>query len=521
MNLADEAQRLLAAMATDSFGDFSPSLYETARVVALAPRLAGHAGRIRFLLGEQKTSGEWGGPGAYALLPTLSATDALFAELTRTADPQAVRAVHRGLLALSGMLERDIALPDTVAIEILVPYLVITLNTRLAGLEANPLPGLEFWRHGPRLPVPPGARPELLVRLREAVERGAALPDKLWHSLEMLGPVARGASFVHAGRFGVGCSPAATAAWFGTEAAQGNPHPGVRYLEHLQARHGGPVPVAAPLDVFERAWVLTTLTDVGLPVTVPPELTAGLRAAFGASGAPGGAGLPPDADDTATALHALANLGMPYPLDCLWEYQVGEHFATYPDERTSSVSTNAHVLQALAAYPPGDSRIAATMTGLARWLGDRQQADGSWTDKWHASPYYATQACVVALAGREESVAVTRKSVRWALETQHDNGSWGFWEGTHEETAYAVQILVRADADLVDPAIERAAADGCAYLLENTGGPCPPLWHDKDLYTPSRIIHAETLAALHVAGTHPRVAARLARRRGERTERTA
>lgn len=523
MNLADLAQRLLARMAADSYGDFSPSLYETARVVTFAPRLSGHEGRIRFLLREQGADGGWGGPGEYALLPTLSATEALFAELARTADPEVGQAVHRGLHALFGKLapEEELTLPDTVAIEILVPWLVAAVNTRLTTLETKPLPGLEIWRDGKRLRCPSGTYPELLLGLREAVEQGATLPEKLWHSLEMLGPAARGAPFVRAGRFGVGCSPAATAAWFGNQATQRNPHPGVRYLEHVQARHGGPVPVAAPLDVFERAWVLTTFTDVGLPVTVPSELVDGLRAAFGTSGVAGGAGLPPDADDTSTALHALANLGVPYPLDSLWEYHVDDHFSTFPDERTPSVTTNAHVLQAFAAHPRTDRRVSEAMLGLTTWLCAQQHADGSWTDKWHASPYYATMSCVVALAGCGESTAAERKAVRWVLDTQHGNGSWGFWNGTLEETAYAVQILLRAKAVRADPAIEQAAARGCSFLLEAAESPCPPLWHDKDLYTPGRIVRAEGIAALHVAGTHPRVAARIAGLHGERSERTA
>ncbi|WP_235022791.1 prenyltransferase/squalene oxidase repeat-containing protein [Amycolatopsis alkalitolerans] len=521
MNLANQAQRLLAGMATDSFGDFSASLYETGRVAALAPLLQGHEGRIRFLLHEQGSDGSWGGPGEYALLPTLSATEALFTELSRTADTRVGTAVHRGLEALFAKLGGEVSLPDTVAIELLVPWLVSALNTHLAALETKPLPGLEIWRDGKRLPCPGGTYPELLVHLREAVEHGAVLPEKLWHSLEMLGPLAQGASFVRAGRFGVGCSPAATAAWFGTGARRGNPHPGVRYLEQVQARHGGPVPVAAPLDVFERAWVLTTFTDVGLPVAVPFELVEGLRSAFGESGVAGGAGLPPDADDTSTALHALANLGMPYPLDSLWEYQVDEHFSTFPEERTPSVTTNAHVLQALAAYPRGDRRTADTMLGLTEWLCGQQHADGSWTDKWHASPYYATATCVVALAGCGESTAAERKAVRWVLETQHANGAWGFWDGTTEETAFAVQILLRAKGIRPDAAIEQAAARGCSYLLEAGDAPSPPLWHDKDLYTPGRIVRAETIAALHVAGTNPRVAARLARSHAERAGRTA
>ncbi|GHF67313.1 hypothetical protein FHX82_003724 [Amycolatopsis bartoniae] len=522
MDLANLARRLLVEMAADSSGDFLPSLYETARVAALAPALAGHAGRIRFLVEAQNPDGTWSGPGEYAVLPTLAATDALFAEQARNPAPTVAAAVHRGLHALFGKLSagKEVSLPDTVAVELLVPWLVAELNLRLAGLEAEPLPGLEAWGDGARLPCPADTYPEVLLMLRGAVEEGAVLPEKLWHSLEMLGPVAQGLSFVRPGRFGVGCSPAATAAWFGDAATTANPHPAVRYLEFLQARHGGPVPVAAPLDVFERAWVLTTFTDVGIPVTVPPELVHGLRAAIGESGVAGGAGLPPDADDTSTTLHALANLGAPAPLDSLWQYQAGEHFSTFPEERTPSVSTNAHVLQAFAACPRPTPRVAEAMLGLTSWLCGQQHPDGSWTDKWHASPYYATVTCVVALNGFGESRAAIRRAVRWVLETQHRNGSWGFWDGTAEETAYAVQILLRARTIRADAAIEDAAVRGCAFLLDSQPSPCPPLWHDKDLYTPARIIRAETIAALHVAKNHPRTAAHLARLR-HGSERTA
>lgn len=50
MYLTDLGQRLPAEMAEDSDRDFSPLIYETARVAALAPRLAGHEDRIRHLV---------------------------------------------------------------------------------------------------------------------------------------------------------------------------------------------------------------------------------------------------------------------------------------------------------------------------------------------------------------------------------------------------------------------------------------------------------------------------------------
>ena len=518
MNLANLGQELLGEMAADSSGVFSPSIYETARLVALAPDFSGHEGRVRFLLDEQDPAGHWGGPDEYALLPTLSATEALLAELARTRAPHVARAVHRGLhdLFARSVPGKEVPLPDTVAVELLVPSLIGEINARLATLETTPLPGLDFWRDGRRLPCPSGCHTELLAAMRAAAAAGQALPEKLGHSLEMLGSAARGAAFLRPGEFGAGCSPAATAAWFGNRATNGNRHPALRFLETVQARHGGPVPVAAPLDVFERAWVLAAFTDVGLPVTIAPGIARGLRAAFRESGVAGGAGLPTDADDTATALHALANVGMPQPLDPLWEYRAGDHFSTYPDERTPSVTTNAHVLQAFAAQPGTGAREAKAMRTLSHWISAQQNEDGSWSDKWHASPYYATVCCFTALSGYADGIAAARKAVRWVLATQREDGSWGRWQGTAEETAYAVQILLRAG----DPGAVDAAARGCAFLLD-AHGPHPPLWHDKDLYTPGRIVRAETIAALHLAGTKPRVSALLARARAGQSRRTA
>ena len=40
---------------------------------------------------------------------------------------------------------------------------------------------------------------------------------------------------------------------------------------------------------------------------------------------------------------------------------------------------------------------------------------------------------------------------------------------------------------------------GAKFLHGWGDRPHPPLWHDKDLYTPTRIVLAEGMAALHLA----------------------
>ncbi len=530
------AATLVSEISSDAYGVVSPSVYETARLVTLAPWLAGHPQRVLFLLRSQRRDGSWGGPDGYGLVPTLSATEALLTSLRRwhhggNSPPgdyaDMVSAADRGLHRLFRWLRADgrVTLPDTIAAEIVVPALIEQVNVHLDGFTPQAVTGLDSWRGSGRLVTPPGVDGELLARLGHLVRQGHALPAKLLHSLEAIGPAVRGAAFVHPVHGAVGCSPAATVAWLPDRTGC---HAVVGYLETVQKRGGGPVPGVTPITVFERAWVLAALTTAGIGVTVPPGLVGSLHAAFDERGVAAGPGLPPDSDDTAAALYALAQLGSPRSPDCLLAYQVDAHFSCFPDERTPSISANAHVLQTLSRYSGHDSphrfRYQTTMGRLSGWLRDHQEADGSWWDKWHASPYYATARCATALHrhSRSASAAAVSRAVQWLLDSQREDGSWGRWSGTREETAYAVRTLLQTSVSRADSTVEQAAARGCVFLQRSTGGhEHPPLWHDKDLYTPLRVVRAEELAALHLAYAHPRVAEIVAYRVAEEFEREA
>ncbi|MEU3271529.1 prenyltransferase/squalene oxidase repeat-containing protein [Saccharomonospora sp. NPDC006951] len=498
---------LLSEMAEDDRGRFSPSVYETGRLVSMAPSLSGHDRRVRYLLDEQRPDGSWGGPARYDIVPTLSATEALLTESRRPGcSPLVSPAAMRGIEALRHRLPRNDSLPDTVAIEIIVPGLVHDINVQLTERNAS------------ALPVPLGTSGDLLIALRAAVDAGTALPEKLWHSLETIGEPARQAGFVKpVGGSIVGCSPAATAVWLGDDVIAEEHHPSVGYLRDVQDPAVAAVPVAAPLALFERSWVLSTLADCGIEFSAPPKLVASLHEAFGPHGAAGGLGLPADADDTASALYALARLGSPRSPRPLWEYEAGDHFSTFPEERTPSTTTNAHVLQALGASVSADPRekahCAAAAAKVTAWLVEQQQPDGTWSDKWHASPLYSIACCATALAryGGTNGRTAVAKAVDWLLKAQRADGSWGNWEGTAEETAFAVRTLLTTSANGEDEAVTVAAARGCAFLLaniENTRHPA--LWHDKDLYTPLRIIETEMLGALHLAKRNDKIVRRVA-----------
>jgi len=494
--VADEVHRLWRSVDDHPWGQLSPSVYETARLVALAPWLRGHDQRLRFLVRTQRGDGRWGRGDAYGLVPTLSAVDAALAAAVRgdAVPPGLPWALDRGLAALHGWLRRSAGseLPDTPAIELIVPALAASVNARLAAAAA--VPGLGHLALAGPLPA---TGPDVSA----ALWSGPAPPTKALHSLEVLGaPPGALRGFTPSPAGSVGASPAATAAWLAVQDPRGPAGEALRYLDAVVDRHTGTVPSVVPITTFERAWVASWLLDAGLPVPAP--VAAGLAAGLGEAGAPGGPGLPPDADTTSVVIAVLGRLGREPDLDCLLRYDTGGHFATWAGERTTSVTTNAHVLDALGgrlARRPGlAGRYGSPRRRVVAWLCDQQNADGSWADKWHASPFYATACCVLALSrfGGPTARPAVARAVRWLLATQSVDGSWGRWEPTAEETAYAIHALTGRRNAVWDRPVAQAAARARAHLLARSeAGDEPSLWHDKDLYRPLAVVRAAVLAA--------------------------
>src|SRR5690606_14995661 len=256
---------------------------------------------------------------------------------------------------------------------------------------------------------------------------------------------------------------AAPAAWLG--GASGDPHARA-YLKHVQARGGGPVPSVTPLSHLEAAWVLNVLAVGGFRPPVPPRLLRRLEEALGPAGAAAAPGLPADCRHTAGVLSALMRHGRLHSPEPLLEFRSAGGFADQPGSDEASVSGNAHALECVALYlthrPAAASRFAAAAQLAAGWLRDHQHPDGYWRDRHHASPYYAVTLAVRALllhdaAGHRPAID---RALAWLRGTQRGDGSWGRWEGTVEETAYAVQTLARA-ARHRDTA--RAVARGCHF----------------------------------------------------------
>ncbi|MFU8875586.1 prenyltransferase/squalene oxidase repeat-containing protein [Micromonospora sp. SL4-19] len=505
------ARELLAAMALEPSGRVSPSVYETARVVAEAPWLTGHARRLTYLLGSQRPDGGWGAPGGYAVVPTVSAVEALLGALRagggdsrgEPSRAELAAAAHGGLVVLSGRLAEGASLPDTPAADLIVPAMVARIDDHLGWFATHRGGGFDS-----PLPALPKVDRRRLDALHALLAAGRPVPQKLLHAFEVLGSVARRHPGVAPIAGAVGASPAATAAWVGSPA--GGDRAALDYLEAAVGPYGGPVPCCTPITVFERAWVLSTLARAGVPVRPAPKLVAELAAALGPEGTATGPGLPADADTTSVALYALARLGHPVDPASLLHYDLGSHFCTWHGEDGRSVTTNAHVLEALGWHArhsvAGGGRYGTRAVALAGWLRDQQEADGRWTDRWHASPYYATSCAVSALDRYAPSgvggEAVDR-AVDWVVATQRADGSWGRWSGTVEETVYALQVMLGVGRP-TRPGVREAAHRGLRTLaVEHDRRDDPPLWHDKDLYRPVFIVQAATIAVRQLALTRP------------------
>ncbi len=507
-----QAVRLTADIDADSWGSVHASVYETARVASLAPELDGHVTRLGWLLDQQLPDGTWGeGPARYRLLPTLSAVEALLATIVRdetaTVPAQtrrAAAAAASGFAALRA-LPADGRRPDTAAIEILVPSLVARINSLLDRTVMGTLTHVGPLSREARLSVPNGFRPERHEEIAQRCRTG--LPGKLHHTFEGIArhlpggvvPVPEGL---------LGSSPAATAAWLASQTDRAQNGQTRAALAAAARRYGGLLPEAAPIRVFERLWVAAALARAGLPPACRATAESWTHDIYDPTGVRGAPGLLPDADDTAMAVLVSALTGTssdPAPLAAFW---ADTHYQCYIGEDTGSVTANAHALQALAAHfclrPAARSGGHPRMDLVRDWLVE-QQTDGAWTDKWHASPYYATERCVRALLGHDGPG--TRRAIRTAVDrvlaSQHDDGTWGVWGGTAEETAYAVKILLADPASSTRPGWHTALERATQVLKDWDSQQQPPaLWHDKTLYAPTAMIQAEILAARELLTRH-------------------
>ncbi|QUQ65522.1 prenyltransferase/squalene oxidase repeat-containing protein [Kutzneria sp. CA-103260] len=494
MRLPEAVRRVRQYLPEPKVTRISPSAYDTAMVATLRtpdgsePLLPS---TLDWLRANQHPDGSW---GATVFAPydrfvcTLAAAVAL-AELARDhpADvPDVAGTIERGMrfLRQAAPTLKPGDPHETIGFELIVP----TLLSQAGDLGLRPPVDQLAWvadEHANKMAKVPAKAFNRITTLLHSLE---AFGDR-WPSSALPGLQAPDGSF--------GLSPAATAA-----AHRVLPQPGTMdYFDTaLRATGTGAMPTVYPYRTFDDAWTFNAYLLCGAPVDELRPHVGRLAAAITDRGIGPDAGLPPDADDTGVVLPVLAHCGYPVDLDVLSAFETPSGYATFELERGISVSTNVHVLGALALDRTGLARQIDIVLDLLR---STRLSDAYWVDKWHLSPLYPTGHAVPVLHGLDEQLCGA--AVDWILATQHDNGGWGLGDGTLEETGYALLALLAVVSG--HPHVEPALHRGMRFVHEHWSGVDdvhPELWIGKVLYTPYRVVDA-TLAAVcfWYARTHP------------------
>ncbi|WP_420628838.1 cyclase [Candidatus Leptofilum sp.] len=293
----------------------------------------------------------------------------------------------------------------------------------------------------------------------------------------------------------VGFSPSATA-YFSLFVDNDNGQ-ALEYLRGLPVYKGG-VPNVFPIDVFEAAW---TLQNLSLITSLDDEIIAQCQPHLdflegdwepnNGMGYAAGCAIR-DSDGTSVVYETLTHFGRQADLKTILSYEKDDHFRCFHLEANPSVSANIHVLGALNRA--GLKLSHPSVQKVRQFLYRKQTRKGFWVDKWHASPYYPTAHTIIA--GTEYDKDLVAKAVAWILNTQRDDGAWGYYYmPTAEETAYCLQALViwqRCGGDVPLEVLRR----GASWLQAHIELPYPPLWIGKCLYAPMKVIRSTILSAL-------------------------
>jgi halimadienyl-diphosphate synthase len=259
----------------------------------------------------------------------------------------------------------------------------------------------------------------------------------------------------------------------------------------------GAVPYTAPIDVFEYAWILWNLSltdsvDETSLALCQPHLNALMRLWLPGKGIAAVGGLTlTDGDTTAMTFDVLNRFGRTVDWDGVKNYEQDDHFFCFGYEANPSISTNVHALGALRRA--GFDVNHPSVQKVLRFLKKVQTSNSYWFDKWHSSPYYTTSHAIIESAGFANDMAVS--AVDWILNTQNEDGSWGFYMPTAEETAYCLQALAiwrRNGGHILADVIKR----GSAWLMDHIDDPYPMLWIGKSLYCPELVVESSILSAL-------------------------
>jgi halimadienyl-diphosphate synthase len=436
---------------------------------------------LDWLRRNQHPNGSWGAGIEYyhdLIISTLAAIIALARQRDGQQDANAIRRGENFVRRNIQNLHRDPY--ETVGFELILPALL--QEARQLDLD---LPYAQCSRYRRIREKKLRLIPSQLIYSRKATTA---------HSLELVGSGldAALAADLQEENGSVGNSPSATA-YFLAE-CQDNPA-ARRYLAEV-VQDGAAVP-AHPVEIFNKGWVLYNLDLAGMLSELREEAGGHLDSLYWAWDPHRGVGFSrqysvPDLDDTAVVFKLLRQTGYKVNPAVFTAYEQDTHFICYPYERNPSVGVHVHLMDALHTCPDYEHQPRMLDKVLGFYRG--QLRDGGWFDKWHVSPYYIMSHAIIATIGYDNELA--GKMVNCLLHAQRQDGSWGYFDPTSEETAYCLQALImyHREVELLDRAVFYHAAQylHSQYQSQNH----PPLWIEKCLYTPRHIVRSAIVSAL-------------------------
>ncbi|KAI0107056.1 terpene synthase family protein [Nemania sp. FL0031] len=520
------------------FGSMTCTIYDTAWL-SLVTKVAD--GELKWLFPEsfnyiletQSTSGGWDGHTCPSQIDSILSTAAALLSLIRhrqrplgtcNVSPHELSSrITRATMNLQATLDTwDVSLCTHVGFEIIVPALLEYLNNE----------GISFSFRGK------GALTQLNnLKLSKFDPEHLYGPDKLTalHCLEaFIGKIDfdRVAHHQVDGHFMA--SPSSTAAYL-MHASQWDSH-AETYLKQvirLAGKGTGAVPSAFPSTNFEFSWLLSTLFLSGFTVEelecsdLWGNLYKILSKAFEEGG--GTIGFAPnvvsDVDDTARGLLALATLRLSKIEDAdiepmIKQFQVDDHFRTYPFERGPSFTANCNALLAIL-HVRNPQRFSREIVKIVRFLSTHWwECDGDIRDKWNLCPLYPSMLLSEAfskmlglldtglsLEGLDdedrERVGITLFEV--CLRTMLQQNIDGSWDNSIEQTSYGMLILCQARKvhlfEPIRPQINDAINLASHFILSQNDGQkdLDYIWIEKVSYASPVLRETYRLAALRAS----------------------
>ena len=193
---------------------------------------------------------------------------------------------------------------------------------------------------------------------------------------------------------------------------------------------------------------------------------------------PGLPELPPDADSLAAALTLFVRAAPEFislcvePIDLALATQTAdgsiETWIVAPDGagtksaiegirrfwgRDRAVDVCARFFRALHLHDPRRHRDAISRG--AGFIERSQDADGGWHAQWYFGRCYPTLLAVDLLAALDAKSPAIDRALGHLTATQRPDGGWGVWQSVPLDTALALWLLARADADAYRDVIGR------------------------------------------------------------------